>query len=34
MSKNRMKKANVFKIGDLVELIEDTYFKKKEHGRL
>ena len=29
MSKNRMKKANVFKIGDLVELIEDTYFYKK-----
>ena len=24
-----MKKANVFKIGDLVELIEDTYFYKK-----
>lgn len=29
MSKNRMKKANVFEIGDLVELIEDTYFYKK-----
>lgn len=29
MSKNRMKKANIFKIGDLVELIEDTYFYKK-----